>query len=72
MSAPKWAVGMRRVHEGIYVDSNGALHVDGAGFCEAHGYAPTRENVATVERALLEIAAETWPGIPVEKVVTDE
>jgi hypothetical protein len=49
MSAPKWAIGMRRLQPGIYIDASGAINVDPPELCIAHGFAPTAANQAMLE-----------------------
>jgi len=44
MSAPRWAVGMRRLMPGVYLDGDCAIHFDLYDLCVANGYAPTAEN----------------------------
>jgi hypothetical protein len=46
---------VRRLGPGVYVDANGALHVDAAELCAAHGYAPTEENQDMLIRAAREM-----------------
>ena len=62
MSTPKWAIGMKRIGAGLYVDGNGGLHIDTPVFCESHGYEPTPENIEMLERA----ARDLFPGVEVQ------
>ena len=55
MSAPKWAIGMRRITPGVYVDSKGAMHIDGAEVCIANGHPPTPENIEMLVRVTREM-----------------
>lgn len=48
---------LRRLAPGVYSDGTGALHVDAVELCEAAGYEPTPENIATLEAAAAEMAA---------------
>jgi hypothetical protein len=50
MSAPRWAVGMRRLMPGVYLDGDCAIHFDLYDLCVANGYAPTAENADLLER----------------------
>jgi hypothetical protein len=49
---PRWALGMRELQPGVFVDRNRALHLDAPGFCVAHGYPPTDENQRVAINAL--------------------
>jgi hypothetical protein len=65
MSAPKWAVGMRRIAPGVYVDSRNALHVDAFAICESLGCPPTPQNLETAAQAALD-AIKAWnPAVKV-------
>ena len=61
MSTPSWAIGMRRIAPGLYVDNREALHIDTPTFCAANGYPPTQHNIEMLERA----AREMFPGVEV-------
>jgi hypothetical protein len=66
MSAPKWAVGMRKIGPGLYVTKEGALHVDGAEICASLGCPPTAENLKIAEDAAVQAVRESWPDITIE------
>ena len=58
---PQWAKGMQKIGPGIYVDSDGALHLDNVALCIAHGFPPTQENQAQIQKAAVQIVAEQFP-----------
>lgn len=50
--------GMKRLAPGVYADTAGTLHVDAVELCEAAGYEATPENIATLEAAARNAAAQ--------------
>ncbi|HWQ34868.1 MAG TPA: hypothetical protein VNQ79_18640 [Blastocatellia bacterium] len=60
---------LRRLDPGVYVDEEGALHLDLAELLAAAGIAASRENMTLLEQAARELVAERFPGVP---VVTDD
>ncbi len=72
MSAPKFAVGMRRVRPGVYVDRTGTLHVSAREVCQSFGLVPTPENQDAIERGFRRILAEEAPGIAVDWITRKE
>lgn len=58
---PPWAVGMRKLAPGVYMDDKTrALHVSEAEVCEHFGVPCTEENAETIVRALAEAALKQW------------
>lgn len=55
MSAPRWAVGMRKIVPGLYVDAQERLHLDTKELCETNGWPATPENQDAMEQAALEL-----------------
>jgi hypothetical protein len=68
MSAPRWAVGMRRVTEGIYVDPAGVVHFDIDGLLHQLKWPKTPKSVETVERAVRGWVAKRFPQAQLTKV----
>jgi hypothetical protein len=70
--APRWAVGMRKLGPGIYVDeAANAVHFSGAELCAHQGVPATRENVEIAEQAARDVTAKYWPGARVKVVDAD-
>lgn len=58
---PAWAVGLRKLAPGVYMDDKThALHVSEAEVCEHFGMPYTQENAETIVRALAEVALQMW------------
>jgi hypothetical protein len=73
VSAPKWAVGMRRIAPGIYVSLDGkTVEVDAAEMCESHGLPCTPENQDIVEEALRRAMPDFFSGARLEVIEKDE
>ena len=62
MRTPEWAVGMRKVGVGVYVDASGYPHLDLAAICVAAGFPPTPENIRIPGEAARELASKQWPA----------
>jgi hypothetical protein len=54
MSVPKWAVGMRVLTPGVYVDKDQGLHLDERELCRQAGAPYTLRNAETVRKAFQE------------------
>ena len=69
---PAWAVGMRKLMPGIYVDAKRAMHVYELEICESLGVPYTAENSAIIEQAIREAAMEVFGSCPTTKIQDDE
>lgn len=62
MPAPRWAVGMRKLGIGMYLDSQDAIHVSTEEICEHFNVEPTPWNVEAINAAALDAIHRFWPG----------
>lgn len=69
---PAWAVGMRKLCIGLYVDADGNLHVSREELCEALGLPFTEANAKSAERLALDVIRENWPDIKVSEAADVE
>ena len=60
MSAPRWAVGMRMIGPGVYLDAGNNLHLCLAEICENAGVPPTPGNLRTLAEAAKRTARDDF------------
>lgn len=60
MRAPKWAVGMRRIGPGMYVDRNDGLHISENEICQKLNVPYTSHNSRIIELAVEEVLREQF------------
>ena len=63
MRTSKWAVGMRKLAPGCYVDKKEVLHIDEAALCAEAHVSYTRQNAEMLRKGAAEML-----GIQVEEV----
>jgi hypothetical protein len=68
VSAPKWAVGMRRIGIGMYIDSSDALHFDPVEVCAALGWPINPVTIRAVQDAAVEVVRKAYGNLPVSHV----
>jgi hypothetical protein len=71
MKAPKWAVGMKQLTPGVYVDAADTMHIDTAMLCAQMGVPHTEANARVLERVCLETLREMNGCEPEFTVVTE-
>jgi|HubBroStandDraft_2_1064218.scaffolds.fasta_scaffold461604_2 hypothetical protein len=73
MKAPKWAVGMRVLAPGIYMDARGDWHLDERAICEHFGVPYTAHNCATIVQAARDfMLTKLGRPIPIELIEDDD
>lgn len=69
--APEWAVGMRKLGAGIYIDEkSNSIHFSDREICEALGVEATEENLVNARQGAAAAVAGMYPGVPI--VETDD
>jgi hypothetical protein len=69
VSAPKFAVGMRRIQPGFYVhEPTKSIHIDAVELCEDLGVPATPENQDTAEAAARRAIADMFPSFEFEVI----
>lgn len=58
MSGNEWKRGLERIAPGLYVDKDGAMHIDEDELLAAHGYAKNEHNSRMIHEAAARIAQE--------------
>jgi hypothetical protein len=66
-TTPKWAVGMRKIGPGIYVnEKTRAIHISERELCEHFQVPYNAENIRIIEEAAMKVAREQFPDIKTE------
>lgn len=72
VSAPRWAVGMRKLGPGLYFQaSDNSMHFSAEEVCEQLGVTATRENMEIAERGARKVIETYWPNAKVEVLDAD-
>ncbi len=68
MSAPKWAVSMRKLGPGLYIDREQRLHVNAVEIVEELGAVVNEENLRVAEEAARDAVRKHYPDIRVTEI----
>lgn len=61
---PAWAVGMRKIGPGVYVDSARALHISEREICDHFDVPYSPENSKVIEEVAQEVIREMYGELP--------
>ena len=71
MNTPHWAVGMRRLRPGVYLDSQPAIHFDVREMCAEAGYPYTQANAEMLEQVARRAVKQVFGDIQIIDVTEE-
>jgi hypothetical protein len=70
MKAPNWAVGMKKIGPGMYVQGD-SMHFYAPELCEELGVPPTPENQRIAQEAARQVIQRSLGNVPITEVDDD-